>query len=267
MKHLNKYLVVLILLSILGCNEESGKFNEIDQMDALLESQVGRVNSNHYSDQNLERKLVTQGEVEFETDNLISTREIIFEAVENTKAYVSSDREYKSSYRETNTITIRVPAENFDNFLNYATKGVKKFDRKEIIVNDVTVEFLDIEARLKTKKELEKRYLELLKKAKNVTEILEIEKEAGKLRSEIESTEGRLNYLQNSISFSVLEMTFYESSPSQTEFGKKFKLGFKNGWDNLIWFFVILINIWPFIIAVLGVIFGIRVYRKKRTMS
>jgi hypothetical protein len=103
-----------------------------------------------------------------------------------------------------------------------------------------------------------------LKKAKNVIEILEIEKQIGQLRSEIESIEGRLKYLQNQVSFSTLTMTFYEDLPNQTEFGQKFKNGFRNGWDNLILFFVVLTNIWPFILIGLGLVVGLRIYRRKK---
>ena len=97
-----------------------------------------------------------------------------------------------------------------------------------------------------------------------VTEILDIEKQIGQLRSEIESIEGRLKYLQNRVSFSTLTMTFYESIPNETKFGQKFKNGFRNGWDNLIWFFVVLTNIWPFILIGLGLIVGIKIYRKRK---
>jgi len=93
---------------------------------------------------------------------------------------------------------------------------------------------------------------------------LEIEKQIGQLRSHIESIEGRLKYLQDRVSFSTLTMTFYETIQNKTEFRQKFKNGFINGWDNLIWFFVVLINIWPFILIGLGLIFGIRLYRKRK---
>ena len=212
----------------------------------------------------IERKLIKEGRVEFETDNLNTTRKTIFEAVNKYKGYVSYDQEYKSPGRNSNTIMVRVPASNFDNFLNDATQGVEKFDSKEINVKDVTEEFVDIQARLKTKKELEQRYIELLEDAKNVTEILEIERQAGQLRSEIESIEGRLNYLQDQVSFSTLTMTFFETVPNETEFAQKFKNGFSNGWDNLIWFFVLLTNIWPFIVIGLVLVFGIRAHRRRK---
>lgn len=216
------------------------------------------------TDEAVERKLIKEGRVEFETENINSTRKAVFEAVSKYKGYVSSDQEFKSPGRKSNTVIIRVAADSFDSLLKDVTLGVEKFDSKEIIVQDVTEEFIDIQARLKTKKELENRFLDLLKQARNVTEILEIEKQVGQLRSEIESIEGRLKYLQDRISLSTLTMTFYESIPNRTEFARKFRNGFRNGWDNLVWFFVVLTNIWPFIVIGLGLIVAFRLFRRKK---
>jgi hypothetical protein len=91
-----------------------------------------------------------------------------------------------------------------------------------------------------------------------------VEKQIGQLRSDIESIEGRLNYLQNRVSFSTLSMTFYESTKGESEFSQKFKNGFKNGWENLIWLFVGLTNIWPLILIGLGLIIGFKVFRRKK---
>ena len=55
-------------------------------------------------------------------------------------------------------------------------------------------------------------------------------------------------------------MIFYESVLDGPEFGQKFI----NGWDNLIWFFVLLTHVWPFILLGLGLIIGIRIYRRKK---
>jgi len=230
---------------------------------AMAEEEVIAPTTEQNTAESVERKLIKEGRVEFETGNLSATRKTIFEAVKKYKAYVSSDQEFKFPGRKSNTVVIRVPADNFDNLLSDATQGVDKFDSKEINVKDVTEEFLDIQARLKTKKELEHRFIELLKEAKNVIEILEIEKQIGQLRSDIESIEGRLKYLQDRVSFSTLTMTFYESIPNETQFGQQFKNGFRNGWDNLIWFFVVLTNIWPFILIGLALLIGLRVYRSK----
>ena len=211
-----------------------------------------------------ERKLIKEGTVGFETNDLSATRKMVLDAVDKYKGYVSSDSEYKSTGRVSNTLDIRVPSDKFDALLADATKGVEKFDSKEIQIKDVTEEFLDIEARLKTKKQLEFRYLELLKQAQNVTEILAIEKQIGSLRSDIESIEGRLNYLKDQVSFSTLSITFYQRVSTPSEFGQKFKDGFGNGWDNLIWFFVILTNLWPFILIIIALFIVRKMYRKRK---
>jgi hypothetical protein len=259
MKHMTKYLGLIILLAIFGCAQNSDTANI-----EMAKEEIVAPTTEQKTNETVDRKLIKEGRVEFETDNVNTTRKTIFEAVNKYKGYVSSDQEFKSTGRKSNTVIIRVPADKFDNLLSDATIGVEKFDSKEINVKDVTEEFLDIQARLKTKKELELRYIDLLKQAKNVIEILEIEKQIGQLRSDIESIEGRLKYLQDRVSFSTLTMTFYETIPNETEFGQKFKNGFRNGWDNLIWFFVVLTNIWPFILIGLGLIFGIRFYRKRK---
>lgn len=265
MKYLTNFLGLIILLTLFGCakNRDSAIFEMADEeMVAPTTEQV--IDETDETVEKVERKLIKEGRVEFETNDLNSTRKTIFEAVKKYKGYVSSDQEFNSPGRKSNTVIIRVPADNFDNLLSEATQGVKRFESKEINVKDVTEEFLDIQARLKTKKELEQRFIDLLKVAKNVTEILEIEKQIGELRSDIESIEGRLKYLQNRVSFSTLTMTFYETIPNETEFGQKFKNGLRNGWDNLIWLFVGLTNIWSFILIAIALVFGVRVYRKRK---
>ena len=256
---------IIILLSFLGCenydqNSKSMNYGEI-RIDGEAQQQI--VESN----KEVQRKLIKTGEVEFESENIIETRKDIFEAIKKCKGYASSDKEYKSSDEISNALTIRVPTENFDILLNEITNGVTKFDRKEIEIKDVTAEFVDIEARLKTKKDLENRYLEILKKANTVTEILEVEKQIGNLRSDIESVEGRLKFLNNQVSFSTLNVRIYETISEQTEFGKKFKTGFKNGWENLILFFVFLVNIWPFILIIIGFVILIKIWRKKKELK
>ncbi|MFY0673872.1 MAG: DUF4349 domain-containing protein [Bacteroidia bacterium] len=259
--HLKHCLGLLLLFSFVACERnletpESGSF--------VLESSASKeANIESKAENPNERKLIKEGEVEFETNDLNETRTTILKAVNKYDGYVSSDQEYNYSGKKSNTLKIRVPSKNFDNFLNEATKGVEKFDDKVIEVKDVTEEFLDVEARLKTKKELEQRYIELLKEANNVIEVLEIEKQIGLLRSEIESIEGRLKYLQDRVSFSTLAVTFYELTAEEKGYGSKFSRGFSNGWENLVLFFVALVNIWPFILITIGIVLGIRLYRKR----
>jgi hypothetical protein len=256
MKIQGKIFGLLISLLIFGCGKSEDASFEMAEEEFQSPPQTEEIN--------IERKLIKEGEIEFETNDMVTSRKLIFESIKKHSAYTSSDQEYKLIGRISNTIVIRVPAKNFDSLLSDATKGITNFDIKKIEVKDVTEEFLDIQARLKTKKELENRYLELLKKANSVTELLEVEKQIGQLRSEIESIEGRLNYLKSKVSLSTITITFYQLIPKETEFGNKFKNGFKSGWDNLIWFFVFLTNIWPFILIGIGLIFGIKMWKKRK---
>lgn len=126
----------------------------------------------------------------------------------------------------------------------------------------MTAEYIDIEARLKAKKTLESRYLELLKKATKVSEILEIEKELSVIREEIESKEGQLKYLQNKVSLSTVTINFYKtvanSQDATVSFSSKIWNAIKSGWNGISTFFIGLLHIWPFIIILVAVILYIR---------
>jgi len=212
----------------------------------------------------VERKLIKDGTIEFKTDNLNTARKQLLQATARWKGYVGSEEEYNSTDRNSTTIIIRVPAANFDSLLAAATLGISHFDRKDIQVKDVTAEFVDIEARLKTKKDLEMRYMELLKKAKTVTEMLEIEREMGNLRADIESFEGRLNVMKNQVAFSTLTVTIYEAVSAPSFFGDRIGSGFVSGWNYLLDFMVFMVNLWPFLLLVAGGYWGIKKWRNRK---
>ena len=269
MKNLRKIIAFIILISVMGCENNRPVSEPMNRGEVRMENEEQARNFNTSKveadqENNIERKFIKNGHIEFETENLKKTREDIFKAIKNFNAYIATENEFKTTYEISTELVIRVPADDFDKLIQEITIGVKRFDRKQIYVNDVTEEFLDIEARLKTKKELENRYLEILRKANSVIEILEVERQIGELRSEIESFEGRLKFLNSQVSLSTLTVRIYEPIPDQTEFGKKFKNGFKNGWDNLILFFVLLVNVWPFIIIIFAVLILVRIWRKRK---
>ncbi len=259
MKYNTAYFGLLCLLAIFGCGQTP------DSASRAMGSEEAALGATAQTAlEAVERKLIKTGSVAFETNDIHVTRKNILATAEKYGGYVSSDQEFRTSGQKSNTIVLRVAADNFDNVLKEATHGIDKFERKEISVQDVTEEFLDIEARLKTKKELEQRYIALLKQANTVSEIREIEREIGQLRAEIESVEGRLKYLQDQVSLSTLTVTFYERLPNQTAFVAEFKASFREGWENLIRFFIVLTAIWPFILLGVGILIGIRMYRKRK---
>ena len=214
-----------------------------------------------------QRKIIKEGNISFETDNSKKTRDNIVQIVTENKGYISSDNITNYSKSTRYRITIRVPAENFDKLLEQISGAAKKVDSKEIKSLDVTEEFVDVEARIKTKKELEARYKELLKQANKVDDILSIEKEIGALRTDIEAIEGRLRYLKDKVAFSTLTVEFYEqteSAPESFGFGGKISDALYDGWIGALWFFIGITNAWPFILMIIVAIYVIRYFRKKR---
>lgn len=255
-----KIVGLLILALLMGCNNKESNARLVMEDIAMEELEFKQKESNTVVD----RKLIKEGTISFETDNIAATRKNIFESIKKNKAYIASDNANNYSYKVSNTIVVRVPSENFDKLLKQTTAGVTYFDEKNINVQDVTDQFLDMSVRIKTKKELEKRYLELLKKANNVSEILKVEEQIGKLRADIESIEGRLNYLNNQVSFSTLTISFYKTSLKKDNYSDKFSDGFKNGWSNLVLFIIDIVTIWPFILLTIAVIIIIQKIRKGR---
>lgn len=264
------FAAALLLISCNNTGEDTKSYGELktsgsfDVTEELVESsEVTKENK----EVTIDRKLIKTGDISFETDDLTETRNHIEQAVKKYNGYISADNEYKSSQNITSNLTVRIPSENFDPFLNEISSKVERFDNKNISVNEVTEQFLDVQARLKVKKELEERYSEILKKANSVKEILEVERELTNVRSEIESIEGRLKYLQNQVSFSTLTIRFYKEEVSKVyskSFGRRVVDAFSNGVDNIKWFFIGLINIWPFILLIILLILFIKKRIKRK---
>lgn len=265
MKKFFLILVVCLTTVFYSCNQssDSGDYSADEsvvetasKLDAMVEPEKAL--------ENVDRKLIKEGFLEFETKDLNKTRQNIAKAVQRYKGYTSTDQEFTSPGKVSITINVRIPSQYFDTALAEIVKDVKKFDRKEVFIKDVTEEFMDIEARLKTKKELEARYLELLKQTGKINEIMEIERELSQLRSDVESIEGRYKYLSNQVVYSTLNITFYKTSPIYVSVGNKIAEGFAAGWNNLMLFFVFLVNLWPFLIIIAAVVFWRIRYKKQK---
>jgi hypothetical protein len=215
----------------------------------------------------IDRKLVKEGNLVYKVDNLASSKKRLLQSVAKYKGYVSNETSYHDYDRNNLTLEIRVPAIHFDSLVNEAMVGIQHPDRMDIKVQDVTAEFVDIEARIKTKKELEQRYLTLLGKANSVQEILEIEREIGVLRSDIESIEGRMKVLNNSLAFATLEVTIYQNIPAPSLFGERWVNSFGEGWQNLLDFTVGITSLWPFLFLGAGAYWGIRRWRHRKKVG
>jgi hypothetical protein len=170
--------------------------------------------------------------------------------------YVSGTELTNSSYEITNAITIRVPANRFDSLLNDLGGDAIFTQYKKVSSQDVTEEYVDVTTRLKTKKEVRDRYIDILRnKAKTVEDVLKAEEQIRIIQEEIEAKEGRLRYLKDQVAMSTIYLELYQSIDYRPEptvfresFGSKLLTALKNGWELLQGIAVVLVTIWPLLI-------------------
>lgn len=214
-----------------------------------------------------DQKVIKNSYLRFETEDLDKTYSKIIRFVKQNEGFIQNDNSNKSGNRMSRNLEIRIPTSNFQKTIDSISNYVSFFDTKRISARDVTEEFIDLEARLKAKQTLEKRYLELLSKANTVKEMLEIERELSNIREEIEAKQGRLKYLNDQVSLSTLSVEFYKIT-SQTgvtvSYGSKMWKALKSGFNGLSIFFLGLLNIWPFIIIIIIGLFVIKRWINKK---
>jgi len=217
----------------------------------------------------LDRQLIKEGSLDFETSDIMETRQHIETLVQKYKAYISQEDERTTASRIYQDITVRIPKTHFDSFLSELSGDIKKFDNKSVTVQDVTEEFVDSTARLAVKKETEQGYLRLLNQAKTIKDILDIQNELQDIRSDIESIEGRLRYLKNSVNFSTLHISMYQQIEAASETGSVFMPiwdAIKGGVQAFAAVCIALLYGWVFIalgIAAMLIILRLRKRRRK----
>ncbi|TWR28453.1 DUF4349 domain-containing protein [Mucilaginibacter achroorhodeus] len=216
-----------------------------------------------------DKKIINEGDISFETADVVKTRKQIMTSLKQLGGYAENDSEKVNGdeNRKEYVLGIRIPAANFDTFLNSVSGTATKIDQKNIRVRDVTTEYIDTKTRLNNKLELEKRYLNLLNRAGKMRDLLDIEEKLTEIRSDIESTQSQLNYMSKQVQYSSLNISFYTTQSKQVNagngFGYKFMAAIGNGFDGLQSLFFALIGFWPFLI--IAVLLWVVIKRRRKT--
>ena len=234
----------------------------VADMAAVPEPEEAKMVNENAPVQNIEQKIIREGHLQFETQEPDNTYNRLVQSVKKYNAYIQEDSEGKSWDRVYRNVTVRIPNTHFDAFIADISTGISFFDQKQITSQDITEEFVDLNARLKAKKTLEERYLQLLHKAVKVSEVIEIERELAAIREEIEAKEGRLKYLQHRVSYSTITVNFYKKVPQSEQatvsYGNKMWNALQSGWNGISSFFIGVLHVWPFIIILVALFFFIR---------
>ncbi|MFP9112775.1 DUF4349 domain-containing protein [Flavobacterium sp. RHBU_3] len=216
----------------------------------------------------IQPKIIKNANLRFQTNDIDSTTAIVQVLIEKYKGNIQSDVQEHEDYQMSRNMSLRIPSASFDAFIADLSKGVDYYDTKEISSQDVTEEYVDVAARIKTKKELENRYYELLKKANKVSEMLEIEQKLSEIREEIEAKQGRLKYLQTKVSMSTVDLYFYKEiargTAKRQSYGGKIVASLGTGFNSISDFFLSVLDNWPLILIFVIAIILIRKKLKKR---
>ena len=254
-----KILFLLITFLIFSCSSETetGGFPEskmsISSEMAMMEDM--RISVSPTSLGNEEKKIQRNANISIEVKNLDESidklNEIILlfnaEIISSNKGGIDFGQPYAN-------IRIRVLSSNLDSAIKEFKKLSTKIISENVYTNDVTEEFIDTEARLKIMKSTEDRFNSLLLKSETVEEIIQVEKELMRIRGDIESLEGRLNYLSKTTDTSEINLNLNEQIPITGE-SWKINDSFTSALQNLSsfakWLADFIINIIVFIPAIL----------------
>lgn len=213
------------------------------------------------------RKLIKEADLNFQTEDIEATAIQIRSMASAHKAYIAEENRFDYDMEKGYSMTIRVPAGDFDLFLQKILNEckIRKLNQKSIRVNDVTSEYIDVETRLKVKKETEAHYLELLKQSRTLEETIALESQLSDLRTEIESAEGRMKFLSNQVDYSTVRLSFTEEKAFSSRFFKEFWQGLKGGWQVFLKVIIGISYLWVLILLFfIGRFIYIRIRRSGR---
>ena len=219
------------------------------------------------ADADIDRKIVKTGYLTLEVEDVAEAMNGVAAAAKELGGYVVSSTKYENDSRPHGRISIRVPAERFDEAFDRLRQIAVDVPRESTESQDVTEEYTDLEAQLRNLEATEAQYLALLEKAETVEDILAVQRELSNVRGEIERIKGRMQYLERTSDMSLIEVNLQETSHLGGT-GWNALETFKSATSGLVTFGKVLANIaiWLVIFCPIWIpiIFLIRFLRRRR---
>lgn len=220
------------------------------------------------------RMIIKTGTMNLETEKYDETINQINDYVKKAGGFITnSNSSVNASGKKQGAVTIRITSDKYDAML-IDMSNFGKVLNSQISGNDVTAEYIDLQARMNTQTELEKRLLSLLnEKTAKLVDVVEVEEKLSDVRENIEKTQGRMKFLKNQTDFSTLTVSVYEPSLMITssgggffyEIGKGFSKGLKGFTEILSGIITFSIALLPIIILLVILAYiTITVYKKSR---
>ncbi len=192
--------------------------------------------------ESLGRKIIKEGIAQIEALEYEKAVNGLYDLVTRLGGFVESQtlegsRYYQSSLRTAN-VTIRVPAEKFDEAM-YSLSSLGSVIRQNSSGTDITDSYADTESRVRNLKVQETRILELIAKAEKLEEIVTLESRLSDLRYQIESLENSLKNYDRLLAYSRISLTIMEVlresevKPMPKTLGERIVQAFDDAWTGL----------------------------------
>jgi len=157
------------------------------------------------------RKLIRNATVDLEVVSFDIAAQKITAFANEEKGYVATtSSEKQENGKLKGEIVVKVLPENLDRFLQ-KIRGLGELKNQTLGTEDVTKEYFDTDARLKNARVMEQRLIEILKtKTGKVSDLLQVEKELGRVREEIEKMQGELKFWDSQVQFATVTISLAE---------------------------------------------------------
>ncbi len=285
MKKLSLVMVFLLIFSV-GCASEYksdkkemsiSKKKEIEKKEIEgLKKDKDTEDNSFYNAEEKDRKIIKTLIVMSSTTEFDKQKKLLDKFIKEYKCVVlnsdiSFDRVYKNKKSRTLRYMFKIDSTKLDEFKN---KIEKNFELENISISrdDVTSNYIDSKGRLENLKIQRDRIRELLKNAKDIKDIVVIEKRLSNIEYDIERYSKRINKIDNDVKYSNVEFMLDENirleNTHNASIFTKIKIAFGEGIQNFVYFFEELFlggifNL-PFLIMIVGGVVLIYRYRKKR---
>lgn len=201
-----------------------------------------------------DRKIIRNAELNLETEAPEEAQRQITAIAENTGGFVVESQQTSSDTtakkHDTISMSVRVPSAKFSDAMAAIRDTSQRVIFETVKGDDVTEEFIDVEARLKAKKALEQQFVEIMKRAATVDDALSVQSQLADVRGDIEKIEGRRRFLENQSSLSTIKIRLQTPtafSASSSGFGYRLGESFATGLDFALNFVLGLVT---FVVAI-----------------
>jgi len=225
----------------------------------------------------VDRLIIKTGSLSMVVEDVRQTIGKISKYAEDKGGFVVTSNEEKSGVSPYGEITIRIPAKVFDSGVA-DVKQMGQVESERVDGQDVTEEYVDLDAQLNNLRASEAQFLQIMQRAVKIEDVLAVQRELTNVRSNIERIQGRMKYLKQSADLSTLTV-YLSTDPSvlpSVDNTNKWRpwAEVKAAARNLVALAKILVNviIWFIVYIPLWLVIGlvvwgvVRFIRKRRTV-